>query len=104
MNKVKENKNTSAKYICVAPSKEVFNINGKSLGFDPERALYYAYDIGRHRVYRSAYPKEPNYFDGKDINKTLRLFKYKSLKKAQQLCDEINAAYNDDFKPVLIED
>ena len=27
------------KYICVAPDKEVFNVNGESLGMQGERAL-----------------------------------------------------------------
>ena len=90
-------------YICIAPSKEVFNVTGKSLGMSGERALYYSSDVGRHRIYRSSYPKEPYYFRGEDINKKLRLLKYKSLKYAQSVCDEINRVYGDDFEPVLVE-
>lgn len=85
------------KYICIAPSKEQFNINGESLGMSGERALYYSSQIGKHRVYRSSYPLEPYIFRGKDINKDLKLFKFNDIKKAQALCDEINEAYNDDF-------
>ena len=65
-------------YICIAPEKEVFNVKGESLGIEPKRALYYATDIGRHRIYRSSYPIEPYYFNGTDINKKLKLLKYKS--------------------------
>lgn len=90
-------------YICIAPSKEQFNVNGKSLGMSGERALYYAKDIGRHRIYRSQYPVEPYYFNGVDINKNLRILKYKSITYAQKVCDLINDAYGDDFKPVLVE-
>lgn len=90
-------------YICIAPSKELFNVSGESLGMSGKRALYYSTRIGRHRIYRSQYPIEPYYFNGVDINKQLKLLKYKSIKYAQKVCDLINNAYGDDFKPVVIE-
>lgn len=34
-----------------------------------ERALYYATDIGKHRIYRSGYPLEPYIFKGKILMK-----------------------------------
>ena len=55
-----------------------------------ERALYYASDIGKKRVYRSEFPKP--------TNKTFKLFEFDNLEKAQELCDEINKAYNDNFE------
>lgn len=85
-------------YVCIAPSKELFNVNGKSLGMSGERALYYSSDLGKHRVYRSAYPKEPYYFNGTDINANLKLFKFNSFWRALKLCHEINKHYGDNFK------
>lgn len=85
------------KYICVAPDKEEFNIYGKSLGMRGERALYYSKDIGKHRIYRQSYPIKPDYFRGTDINKNMKLFVFKNKQKAQELCNEINGVYNDDF-------
>lgn len=85
------------KYICVSPDKEMFNVKGESLGMIGERALYYSKSIGKHRVYRSSYPLKPYIFRGKDINRGLNLLVFNTLKKAQQLCDEINNAYGDNF-------
>lgn len=42
-------------------------------------------------------------FNGKDINKDLRLFEYKTEKNAQKLCDDINSRQNTKFKPVWVE-
>lgn len=87
-------------YICVAPSKEVFNVYGESLGMQGERALYYSKDIGKHRIYRQSYPIEPEYFKGKNINRNMELLTFKDRYKAQELCDEINEIYNDNFKAI----
>lgn len=91
-----------SEFICVAPSKEVFNVNGKSLGIEGERALYYSSDIGPHRIYRSSFPIEPYYFRGTDLNKKMKLLKYKTIQEAQSICDEINKAYGDNFEPKII--
>lgn len=85
-------------YICVAPSKEQFNINGESLGMSGERALYYSKELGKHRIYRSQLPLEPYYFNGTDINANLRLFRFNSYWRALKLCHIINNAYGDNFK------
>lgn len=85
------------KYICLAPSKEQFNIKDESLGMSGERALYYATDIGKHRIYRSGYPLEPYIFKGKNINEKLELLYFNTSIEAQRLCDEINSVYGDDF-------
>ncbi len=85
-------------YICVAPSKEQFNVNGKSLGMSGERALYYSKNLGKHRVYRSSLPLEPYYFNGTDINMDLKLFRFNSFWRALKLCHEVNKYYGDDFK------
>lgn len=81
------------KYICVAPSKEVFDVNGKSLGIEKKRALYYAKDVGRRKIYRRTY-LEPD-------SMVFKLLKYKTKKYAQKVCEAVNEAYNDNFSPVL---
>lgn len=91
-----------SEFICVAPSKEVFNVYGESLGIEGERALYYSSDIGTHRIYRSSFPIEPYYFKDVDINKKLKLLKYNTIEEAQSICDEINEVYGDDFEPKII--
>ena len=37
-------------YICVEKSKEIFNVNGESLGQSGDNALYYLKDLGRKRI------------------------------------------------------
>lgn len=85
------------KYICWSPSREHFNIDGESLGMSGERALYYAKSIGKHRIYRSFYPLEPEIFNGKDINQDLELLIFNTSIQAERLCTEINDVYVDDF-------
>lgn len=85
------------KYICIAPSKEQFNIKGESLGMSGKRALYYSGVIGKHRIYRSFYPLKPYIFQNKNINKNLKLLYFDTLEEATELCNEINTVYNDDF-------
>lgn len=86
------------KYICVSPDKEVFNINGESLGMRGERALYYSKDIGKHRVYREPYPITPYWWGFNNLNEKMKLLEFNNKQKAQKLCDEINGAYGDDFE------
>ena len=86
------------KYICWSPNKEMFNVNGESIGMRGERALYWSKSVGEHRVYRSSYPKEPYYFRGVDINDDLKLFEFDNKKIAKNLCKEINNVYGDDFE------
>ena len=90
-------------YICVEKSKEVFNVKGESLGQSGDNALYYLKSLGRKRIYRQKYPIEPFIFNGKDINKGLRLFTYKSKKKAQELCDYTNEKFGSNYKVVEME-
>ncbi len=91
------NKEEKEYYICLRESEE-----------GEKYALYYLKDLGRRRIYRSSYPLESFEFEGKDINKGLRLFKYKRLKNAQELCDYTNKnfGYKGDtaFKPVKIKE
>lgn len=87
-----------SKFICVSPDKEQFNIMGKSLGMRGERALYYSTDIGKHRVYRESYPITPTWWGFTNLNEKMKLLKFNNKEKAQELCDEINKAYGDDFE------
>lgn len=77
-------------YICIQKSKEVFDVNGKSLGQSGDNALYYATSIGRRRIYRQSYPI-PKF-------KGLKLFTYKKKEKAQELCDYINQFDNNNYE------
>lgn len=75
-------------YICVEQSKN--------------NALYYATNIGRRRVYRQSYPLKPYMFNGKDINKGLKLLTYKNKNNAQKLCNEINKEFNSNYEVVEV--
>ena len=76
-------------YICLNKEKDI--------------ALYYSKTLHKGRIYRQSYPLKPYIFNGQDINKDLRLFKYKTEKKAQELCDDINSKQNTKFEPVWVE-
>lgn len=89
-------------YICVAPSKEEYNINHECVGMRGERALYYSEDIGEHRVYRNSYPIELYFWGLENLNEKMKLFKFDTKEEAQELCDEINRAYGDNFEVVKI--
>ena len=58
-----------------------------------KRALFYSTSIGRRRIYRQGFGKNQ-----KEWLKGMKLLTYKSKSYAQKICDEINKAYNDDFK------
>lgn len=90
-------------YICVEKSKEIFNVNGESLGESGDNALYFLKDLGRKRIYRQTYPLKPYNFNGQNINKGLRLFTYKSKKKAQELCDYTNEKFGSNYQVMEIE-
>jgi hypothetical protein len=81
-------------FICHSPAKEYFNVSGDSLGMGTDRALYYATSIGRRRIYRSDYPL---------TQKGFKLFVFTDKGKAQNMCDKINEANNDNFTPVTWE-
>lgn len=91
-------------YICVEKSKEVFNAKGESMGQNGDNALYYLKSLGRKRIYRQKYPIEPFIFNGKDINKGLRLFTYKRKKKAQELCDYTNEEFGSNYQVIEIKE
>jgi len=73
------------------------------LNEEKDTALYYLKTLHRRRIYRQSYPIEPYIFNGKDINKDLRLFEYKIEKNAQKLCDDINSKQSTKFIPVWVE-
>jgi len=77
-------------YICLNKEKDI--------------ALYYLKTLHRKRIYRQSYPLEPYIFKGKDINRGLELFKYKNIKNAQNLCDDINSKQSIIFEPVEIKE
>jgi len=69
-------------WICVAPETE----NSR------ERALYYAIEIGKKRIYRWNYPAKTG---------RLKLLVYATEEEAQKVCDHTNKHYNDRFSPVV---
>lgn len=81
-----------ADLICYSPAKEGFNYRGESIGIGSDRALFYHKHIPG-RYYRRSLPC---------INDSLCLCTFKSIEKAQELCDTINQNHNDDFKPLEI--
>lgn len=83
-------------YICVEKAKEVFNVNGESLGKGSDSALYYLKDLGRRRIYRQTYPT-PQY-------KGLKLFTYKRKENAQKLCDYTNSIFNSKYEVFEIKE
>ncbi len=91
-------------FICVEKSKEQFNVNGESLGQSGDNALYYLKELGRKRIYRQKYPLKPFIFNRKDINKGLKLFTYKSKKKAQELCDYTNEKFGSNYQVIEIKE
>ncbi len=84
----------TGKFICFSPAKEETDCNGKSLGMGEDVALCYSPRIGRTRIYRSSYANP---------GKGLKILSFKSEKMAKIRCDQINEAYNNDFKPLLVE-
>ncbi len=75
-------------YICVNEKRDT--------------ALYYSKSLGKRRIYRQAYPLKPFYFNGEDITKGLKLYKYKRKSNAQKLCDDINLRQSTKF--IVIEE
>lgn len=77
-------------YICLNKEKDI--------------ALYYLKTLHRKRIYRQSYPLEPYIFNREDINRNLKLFKFKRIKTAQSLCDFINSRCITKFEPVEIKE
>lgn len=91
-----------SKYICVAPSKDEYDIYGNYLGESGKKALYYSARIGEHRIYRNSYPDvTPFLVNNKNINDDLILFRFDTKREAKKLCEECNEIYVDNFKPIL---
>lgn len=76
------------RFICVAPSKEQFNVDNESLGMSGERAIYYSPLIGRRRLYRQPLG---------DAQNGMMLLTYATEKRAQEVCDSTNFHFNDEF-------
>lgn len=75
------------KYICTSPEVKL-----KKGDFEPiqeARTLYYKSSLGRSRVYRQS---------SESPKKGFKRFEYVRKENAQKLADEVNAAYNDNFK------
>jgi len=75
-------------YICTSEGKEAFNVNGKSLGIQPKRAICYSTAIGRKRLYRSGFDKPDH---------GLKILTFTTKAAAQGCCDGTNEKLNDDF-------
>lgn len=88
---------TIGKYICHAKGVEKFDYQMNSLGVGEDRALYYSKSIGKGRMYRSSYPKPPD-----NPKNDFLLFEFDNKREAHVMCNKINAAYNDVFKPLYI--
>ena len=78
-----------AKFIITAPEHEGFDAEGKSLGMQPKRALFYSNKIGKRRVFRSGYEKP---------DKGLIIFKFKKIEDAKSLCEHTNKAFGENFE------
>lgn len=79
------------KYFLFSKGVEQFNVNKESLGIGDDRAVYFAKSIGKHRLYRSGYPK-PN-------DKDFELLTFDTLLEAQQEANNTNQTNNDNFEP-----
>jgi hypothetical protein len=84
----------SKKFICHSKAKVQYDWLGNPQGMGVDRALYYSKSLSKERIYRSSYPKPPAH-----PNNDFELFKFSNLKAAQDQCDSINNAHNDDFSP-----
>lgn len=82
------------RFICVSDEKPSFNYKGEAQGTIPKRGLFFHQQIGRRRVYRRDFDSPPAVFK-------LKVFVTKQ--QAQNLCNSINEAHNDDFKVESIE-
>lgn len=78
------------KFVCISEEKPSRDFKGKVIGTTPRRGLHYASDIGKHRTYRDSL--------GQAEGSKMILFTFDSRRQAQELCDAINEAYNDDFE------
>lgn len=76
-------------FICESDAKPAKNFKGEVIGTIEKRALYYDKNIGRKRVYRRDFDEE---------SKNWKILKFRTEEEAKSMCDEINEAYNDDFK------
>ena len=91
-------------YICVEKKKKIFREDRKILEQSEINALYYLKSLGRKRIYRQSYPLKPFIFQGKDINKGLKLFTYKNKNKAQQLCDLTNKKFGTNYQVIEVKE
>lgn len=82
-------------FIITSEAKELFDCNKKSLGMGAKRALFYLPSIGRGRIYRDSLNEHNNSF---------KLLIYKRKSRADEVCKEINEAYNDSFKVETLTD
>lgn len=80
------------KFICHSKAKMQYDYLGNPIGMGDERALYYSKSIGKGRVYRSGYPNPSDL--------SFKPYEFNNQDKAQEQCNSINAAYNDDFAPM----
>lgn len=81
--------------IAFASGKELFDFQGRSFGAGEDRALYYLKSLGRHRIYRRAYPNPSSQDEFEFV-----LMTYNNTEMAEKACREVNEIYGDSFAPV----
>ena len=77
------------KFICESDAKPSKNYKGEVIGTTEKRALFYDKTLGRVRVYRKIFSEQ---------EKNMKVLRFRTEQEAKAMCDEINGAYNDDFK------
>lgn len=76
-------------YICVSEDKVAKNFKDEIIGTTGKRALFYTPSIGRRKIYRRGFNEQ---------SKKFKYLEFKSQEKAQEMCEDINETYGDDFK------
>lgn len=84
-----------AHFIVTSEQKDALDYLGKKIGVTEKRVLCYSKSLGKRRIYRDSL---------KNCTQKLHILEYKTEQKAQDACDQVNEAYNDDFKVEKIED
>jgi hypothetical protein len=82
------------KYTITSEPKEQFDHNGVSLGMSDKLAVFYSQEVGGKRYYRQSFSSP---------QKGLKLLAFKSIKKAEEVCNWINVFSGGTFKVETVE-